>query len=118
MSRYDYSIDGCGKAPELYEKAWVPFTINSPLLLHLNLLKAAIARSQPWQPRTNFEKAFLYYSPPSELSNEAAVIRLRIRAISLLKARLESPVLSIDDESIGAACYMIYLEVSLYIYIR
>jgi len=115
MTRYDYSIDGSGKVPELYEKAWIPFAIYSPLLLHLNLLKAAIARCQPWQPKTKFERAFLYYSPPSEPCNQAAVIRLRLRAISLLKARLKSPALSIDDESIAAACYMIYLEVSLYL---
>jgi len=111
MTRFDYSIDGSGKAPELYENVWMPFTIHSPVLLHLNLLKAAIARCQPWLPETNFEKAFLYFTPPSEPSNQAAVIRLQLRAVSMLKARLKSPVHSVDDESIAAACYMIYLEV-------
>ncbi len=112
MTRFDHSIDGYGEAPYLYENAWMPFITHSPLLLHLNLLKAAIARCQPWLPETNFEKAFLYYSPPSEPSNQAAVIRLRLRSISLLKTRLNSPLLSVDDESIAAACYMIYLEVN------
>jgi hypothetical protein len=115
MTRYDYSIDGSGKAPELYEKPGYHLQSIHHFLLHLNLLKAAIARCQPWQPKTNFEKAFLYYSPPSEPCNQAAVIRLRLRAISPLKARLKSLAVSIDDESIAAACYMIYLEVSLYL---
>jgi hypothetical protein len=114
MTRFEYSIDGFGKAPELYENAWIPFTIHSPILLYLNLLKAAIARCQPWLPETNFEKAFLYFAPPTEPCNQAAVIRLQLRAVSMLKAHLKSPVYSVDDESIAAACYMIYLEVNCY----
>ena len=33
----------------------------------------------------------------------------------MLKARLKPPVHSVDDESIAAACYMIYLEVNLHL---
>jgi hypothetical protein len=71
MTRFDYSIDGFGKAPELYENAWILFTIHSPILLHLNLLNAAIARCQPWLPETNFERPFcilpLRLSPATKL---------------------------------------------------
>jgi hypothetical protein len=112
MIRFDYSIDGSDETPDIYSNVWMPFTIKSPILLQLNLLKASFAHFKPWARQTNFEKVFLYYDPPAGRGAEAAILGKRVGIISMLNARLRSPKHSIDDECIAAVVYMIYFEVN------
>jgi hypothetical protein len=91
---------------------WNPYTLHSPIILHLNLLKAAIVQSHVQPDESNFEKAFLYHPPPNTPPvDPVAILKLRVRAISMLNARLRSPRHAMDDKSIGSVLYLIYLEV-------
>jgi hypothetical protein len=86
---------------------------SSPIILHANLLRAAIVRAQG-RPNALLENVEHASNPmlALETKDQLEVLTLKSKAISLLNARLRSPGgLSVDDEAIVSVIFFFYNEV-------
>jgi hypothetical protein len=108
-----WSIDGATPAPLIIHEFWIPFMSSSSILVHANLLRAAIWRAgnrAPSTPPTAHDLAnpMRAMSPKDSLE----ILTLKSKSISLLNERLRSAGdQSVDDEAIASVIFHFYNEV-------
>lgn len=108
-----WSIDGATPAPPIIHEFWIPFMSSSSILVHANLLRAAIWRAgnrTPPTPPTAHDLAnpMRTMSPKDSLE----ILTLKSKSISLLNERLRSASdRSVDDEAITSVIFHFYNEV-------
>lgn len=108
-----WSIDGESPAPPIINEFWIPFMSSSALLVHANLLRAAIWRAgnkMATQHPTSHDLAnpLRAMSPKDSLE----ILTLKSKSISLLNERLRSSGgISVDDEAIVSVIFHFYNEV-------
>ena len=109
-----WSIDGASPAPPIIHEFWIPFMSSSSLLVHANLLRAAIWRAGNRalsSPPTAHDLA----NPMQSMSpkDSLEILTLKSKSISLLNERLRSTGdQSVDNEAIISVIFHFYNEVS------
>jgi hypothetical protein len=109
-----WSADGTAPAPPVILDYWIPFMASSPIIVHVNLLRAAIWRMA--NRSTTSEICAHNLSPPNRwvgTKDSLEILTLKSKSISLLNARLRSPGgKSVDNEAIASVIFFFYNEVS------
>jgi hypothetical protein len=108
-----WSAHGNSPAPPIIKEYWIPFMASSPIILHTNLLRAAIWRIA--NQSTASEICAHHISHPNQwmgTKESLEILTLKSKSISLLNARLRSPGgMSVDDEAIASVIFFFYNEV-------
>jgi hypothetical protein len=109
-----WSIDGATPAPPIIKEFWIPFMSSSTVLVHANLLRAAIWRAGN-RAKSSPICAHDLANPARWLDakDSLEILTLKSKSISLLNARLRTPGgKSVDDEAIASVIFFFYNEVS------
>jgi hypothetical protein len=112
-----WSADGASPAPPIINEYWIPFMTSSPIILHANLLRAAIWRIA--NQSTDSEICAHHLSHPHQwmgTKDSLEILTLKSKSISLLNSRLRSPDgKSVDNEAIASVIFFFYNEVSIWL---